>query len=46
MILVVGRAVYIASHLVRELIGKEEIVILDNLSTGHEKFIHKDAIFI
>src|SRR5574342_38880 len=35
MILVVGGAGYIGSHLVKELVEKEEVVVLDNLSTGH-----------
>lgn len=46
MILVVGGAGYIGSHLVRELAETEQVVILDNLSTGHEKLLHKDAIFV
>ncbi|WP_066297138.1 UDP-glucose 4-epimerase GalE [Bacillus sp. FJAT-29937] len=46
MILVIGGAGYIGSHLVRELVETEQVVILDNLSTGHEKLLIKDAIFV
>ncbi len=35
MILVVGGAGYIGSHLVKELVLTEEVVVLDNGSTGH-----------
>lgn len=34
-ILVCGGAGYIGSHTVKELIGKYEVIVLDNLSTGH-----------
>lgn len=46
MILVVGGAGYIGSHLVKELVEKEEVVILDNLSTGHREAIDRRAIFV
>jgi UDP-glucose 4-epimerase len=46
MILVVGGAGYIGSHLVKELIEKEQVIVLDNLSTGHRESIDKKAIFI
>lgn len=46
MILVIGGAGYIGSHLVKELIKKESVVILDNLSTGHREAIDPDAVFV
>ncbi|MCM3763565.1 UDP-glucose 4-epimerase GalE [Neobacillus niacini] len=46
MILVIGGAGYIGSHLVKELVEKEEVVILDNLSTGHAEAIDRRAIFV
>lgn len=46
MILVVGGAGYIGSHLVKELIDSKEVVILDNLSTGFENAIHPEAKFV
>ncbi|WP_050183303.1 UDP-glucose 4-epimerase GalE [Domibacillus robiginosus] len=46
MILVVGGAGYIGSHLVKELIKTKEVVVLDNLSTGHRWAIDKKAIFV
>ncbi|MEH7346844.1 UDP-glucose 4-epimerase GalE [Bacillus sp. JJ1532] len=46
MILVVGGAGYIGSHLVKELIKNEEVVVLDNLSTGHREAIDKKVIFV
>lgn len=46
MILVVGGAGYIGSHLVKELIEKEKVVVLDNLSTGHREAVDSRAIFI
>ncbi|MBM7654394.1 UDP-glucose 4-epimerase GalE [Neobacillus cucumis] len=46
MILVVGGAGYIGSHLVKELVEKEDVVVLDNLSTGHREAIDKRAIFV
>lgn len=45
-ILVLGGAGYIGSHTVYELIaGGEDVVIADNLETGHEEAIHPDARF-
>ncbi|RKJ20770.1 NAD-dependent epimerase/dehydratase family protein, partial [Butyricicoccus sp. 1XD8-22] len=36
MLLVVGGAGYIGSHVVKELVeDNREVVVLDNLSTGH-----------
>jgi UDP-glucose 4-epimerase len=46
MILVIGGAGYIGSHLVKELVKKEEVVILDNLSTGHREAVDPRAIFV
>ncbi|MGP7817983.1 UDP-glucose 4-epimerase GalE [Niallia sp. 01092] len=46
MILVVGGAGYIGSHLVKELVEKEEVVVLDNLTTGHEEAVDSRAVFI
>lgn len=46
MILVSGGAGYIGSHTVYELIEQgEEVVIIDNLQTGHKQAIHKNAKF-
>lgn len=46
MILVVGGAGYIGSHFVEELIKEKEVLVLDNLSTGHRQFVHEQAQFI
>ncbi|WP_445487885.1 UDP-glucose 4-epimerase GalE [Niallia sp. 03133] len=46
MILVVGGAGYIGSHLVKELVEKEEVLILDNLTTGHVEAIDSRAVFV
>lgn len=46
MILVVGGAGYIGSHFVKELVKTKELVVLDNLSTGHRKAVDEKAIFI
>ena len=46
MILVCGGAEYIGSHAVRQLIDRgEEVIIVDNLETGHEDAIHPQAKF-
>ncbi|MGL5327921.1 MAG: UDP-glucose 4-epimerase GalE [Peptostreptococcaceae bacterium] len=46
MILVCGGAGYIGSHAVRQLIDKnEEVIIVDNLETGHREAIHPKAKF-
>jgi UDP-glucose 4-epimerase len=39
MILVVGGAGYIGSHLVKELVEQQEVVVLDNFSTGFKKLV-------
>ncbi|MFC7371380.1 UDP-glucose 4-epimerase GalE [Fictibacillus iocasae] len=47
MILVVGGAGYIGSHTVKELLSKEyEVVVLDNLSTGHRDSVDERAVFV
>jgi UDP-glucose 4-epimerase len=46
-ILVTGGAGYVGSHMAHYLIKQNhKVVILDNLSTGHEILIHPEAIFI
>lgn len=45
-ILVLGGAGYIGSHAVDQLINKGyEVIVVDNLLTGHEEAIHPEAIF-
>lgn len=45
-ILVLGGAGYIGSHAVDQLITDgQEVVVVDNLLTGHKDAIHKDATF-
>lgn len=45
-VLVCGGAGYIGSHCVYELISRgEEVVLVDNLQTGHKKAIHPEAKF-
>ncbi|TVZ81900.1 UDP-galactose 4-epimerase [Aeribacillus composti] len=46
MILVVGGAGYIGSHLVKELVEKEEVIVLDNLSTGYRRLVDEQAVFV
>ena len=46
-ILVTGGAGYIGSHIVELLIKtKSNIIIIDNLVTGHKKLLNKKAKFI
>jgi UDP-glucose 4-epimerase len=46
-ILVVGGAGYIGSHIVKQLASTEhQVVVLDNLQTGHEMAVTEPAIFI
>lgn len=46
-ILVTGGAGYIGSHAVRALILKGyEVVVVDNLSKGHQKAVHPKAVFV
>lgn len=43
---VIGGAGYIGSHAVYELIrDNNEVVVIDNLSTGDKRFVHKNAKF-
>ncbi|NLV90757.1 MAG: UDP-glucose 4-epimerase GalE [Tenericutes bacterium] len=45
-VLVIGGAGYIGSHAVYELIrDNNEVIVMDNLSTGKENMIHKSAKF-
>lgn len=46
MILVVGGAGYIGSHFVKELVKTHDVVVLDNLSTGHRWAVEQRAIFV
>ncbi|MFD3446615.1 NAD-dependent epimerase/dehydratase family protein [Microbacteriaceae bacterium 4G12] len=46
MILVIGGAGYIGSHVVKELISQHHrVVVLDNLSTGNRMSVNKRAVF-
>jgi UDP-glucose 4-epimerase len=45
-ILITGGAGYIGSHIIEQLVNKNNIIILDNLKTGHKKLINKKATFI
>lgn len=45
-VLVIGGAGYIGSHAVYELVRADhEVVVMDNLSTGVRKYVHKKAKF-
>lgn len=46
-VVVLGGAGYIGSHMVDRLIseGKEEVIVVDNLVTGHRAAVHSDAVF-
>ncbi|MDO4907637.1 UDP-glucose 4-epimerase GalE [Neisseria sp.] len=46
-VLVLGGAGYIGSHMVDRLIGqgKEKVVVVDNLVTGHRAAVHHEAVF-
>jgi UDP-glucose 4-epimerase len=47
MILVTGGAGYIGSHVTKDLLDKGyEVLVLDNLSTGHSRAVDKRATFI
>jgi len=47
MILVCGGAGYIGSHMVYDLIDREEeVLIIDNLQTGHRGALHPQATFV
>ncbi len=45
-ILITGGAGYIGSHIAEQLVKKKNIIILDNLITGHKRLINKKAKFI
>ena len=40
-----GGAGYIGSKIVADLIKKDTVYVIDNLSTGHKKLINKKALF-
>jgi len=44
-ILVLGGAGYIGSHFVKAAVKNHEVVVIDNLKTGHQKAIDKQARF-
>lgn len=46
MILVIGGAGYIGSHVVKELLNKHKVIVLDNLSTGHRWSVDERATFV
>lgn len=47
MIAVVGGAGYIGSHTVKYLVEQgEQVVVFDNLSTGHQQFVPNDVPFV
>ena len=46
MILVIGGAGYIGSHLVKELVKEKQVLVLDNLSTGHRWAIDERSLFL
>src|SRR5699024_12251458 len=44
--LVLGGAGYIGSHAVHQIIDeKKEVIVIDNLQTGHEEAIHPEATY-
>lgn len=45
-VLVLGGAGYVGSHAVYQLIDQgKDVVVIDNLQTGHEQAVHPDATF-
>ena len=46
MILIVGGAGYIGSHLVKELLETHKVIVLDNLSTGFRGSVDPRGVFI
>lgn len=46
-ILITGGAGYIGSHIVQDFLNKQhQVIVLDNLVTGHRKAVAKEAVFI
>ena len=46
-ILVAGGAGYIGAHMVMQLLeAKHKVIVLDDLSSGHEAFVFPDAVFV
>ena len=45
-ILITGGAGFIGSHVAEELVKKNKIVIVDNLSTGYKNFYQKMQNFL
>jgi len=45
-ILVTGGAGFIGSHLVDRLVKNNNVIVIDNLSSGKEEFVNKKAILI
>jgi len=45
-ILVTGGAGFIGSHLVDKLVENNDVTVIDNLSSGKEKFVNKKAILV
>ncbi len=46
MVMVLGGAGYIGSHMVYELVRRgERVVVVDNLQTGHREAVHGEATF-
>ncbi|MBE4907214.1 UDP-glucose 4-epimerase GalE [Bacillus luteolus] len=46
MILVIGGAGYIGSHLVKGLVDKKQVIVLDQFSTGHGALVDRRAVLV
>ncbi len=46
MIVVTGGAGFIGSHVVDKLVEVDEVIVLDNLSSGKIEYVNKDAKFV